>query len=137
MRAQFLRIVAIGRENGHQIEVLDRHRVVDIALQPQDIRLLVERTDGSRVNAEFDHVVMETGHNWPETTEVGPGNFVSPWPATSLATIGNEEVGILGTSLSAIDALMTVATARGAFCFDAAASSSTSPQQAPKNSASP
>jgi uncharacterized NAD(P)/FAD-binding protein YdhS len=53
MRAQFLRIVAIGRENGHQVEVLDRHRVVDIALQPQDIRLLVERTDGSRVNAEF------------------------------------------------------------------------------------
>jgi len=120
MRAQFLRIVAIGRENGHHVDVLERHRVLDIALQPQDIRLLVERTDGSRVNAEFDHVVMATGHNWPETTEVRPGYFVSPWPATSLATIGNEEVGILGTSLSAIDALMTVATARGAFCFDAA-----------------
>jgi len=120
MRSQFLRIVAAGKENGHQIEVLERHRVIDIALQPQDIRLTVQRGDGEHFDAVFDHVVMATGHNWPERTEIRPGYFVSPWPATALAGIGNGPVGILGTSLSAIDALMTVATARGAFCFDAA-----------------
>ncbi|CAD7045735.1 FAD/NAD(P) binding domain-containing protein [Pseudorhizobium halotolerans] len=120
MRSQFLRIVAAGKENGHQIEVLERHRVIDIALQPQDIRLTVQRGDGAKFDAVFDHVVMATGHNWPERTEIRPGYFVSPWPATALAGIGNGPVGILGTSLSAIDALMTVATARGAFCFDAA-----------------
>ena len=120
MRSQFLRIVAVGAENGHQIEVLERHRVIDIALQPQDIRLTVEQGDGEHFDAVFDHVVMATGHNWPERTEIRPGYFVSPWPATALAGIGNGPVGILGTSLSAIDALMTVATARGAFCFDAA-----------------
>ena len=120
MRSQFLRIVGAGKENGHQIEVLERHRVIDIALQPQDIRLTVERGDGAQFDAVFDHVVMATGHNWPERTEIRPGYFVSPWPATALAGIDNRPVGILGTSLSAIDALMTVATARGAFCFDAA-----------------
>lgn len=120
MRSQFLRIVATGKENGHQIEVLERHRAIDIALQPQDIRLIVQRGDGEHFDAVFDHVVMATGHNWPERTEIRPGYFVSPWPATALAGIGNGPVGILGTSLSAIDALMTVVTARGAFCFDAA-----------------
>ena len=119
MRAQFLRIVAIGEENGHSIEVLERHRVLDIALQPDDIRLKVVHGCGSHFDAIFDHVVMATGHNWPENTEIRPGYFVSPWPAPALGHIGSVRVGILGTSLSAIDALMTVATAQGAFCFDA------------------
>ena len=119
MRAQFLRIVATGKANGHAIEVLERHRVVDIALHPDDIRLKVMRGDGSHLDAVFDHVVMATGHNWPEETEIRPGYFVSPWPAPALGRIGSVRVGVLGTSLSAIDALMTVATARGAFCFDA------------------
>lgn len=119
MRAQFLRIVAIGKQNGHTIDVLERHRVIDIALQPDDIRLKVARGDGSHLDAIFDHVVMATGHNWPDNTEIRPGYFVSPWPAPALGRIGAVRVGILGTSLSAIDALMTVATAQGAFCFDA------------------
>jgi uncharacterized NAD(P)/FAD-binding protein YdhS len=119
MRSQFLRIFALAEANGHKIEVLERHRVVDIALQPLDIRLTVERGDSTRFDAIFDHVVMATGHNWPDRTEIRPGYFVSPWPATSLQAINGGGVGILGTSLSAIDALMTVATARGAFCFDA------------------
>lgn len=120
LRAQFLRIISIGKANGHQIEVLERHRVADIALQSDDIRLAVVRNDGSHLNAVFDHVVMATGHNWPENTEIRPGYFVSPWPAPALGKIGAVRVGILGTSLSAIDALMTVATANGAFHFDAA-----------------
>lgn len=40
---------------------------------------------------------------------------MSPWPAPALKKIEAETVGILGTSLSAIDALITVSTAHGAF----------------------
>ena len=43
MRAQFLRIVAVAKVNGHDVDVLERHRVVDIALQPNDIHLNVFR----------------------------------------------------------------------------------------------
>jgi uncharacterized NAD(P)/FAD-binding protein YdhS len=119
MRAQFLALVAIGRDKGHSIDIRDRHRVVDITLQPNDILLSVEPGDSERFDASFDHVVMATGHNWPKTTEVKPGYFISPWPARALQTIENGQVGILGTSLSAIDALMSVATARGSFHLDA------------------
>lgn len=119
MRTQFLALNALAAERGHQVRVCERHRVLDIELQGQQIRLRVGTAE-EQFDAFFDHVVMATGHNWPESTEVKPGYFVSPWPATALATIRNERVGILGTSLSAIDALMTVATAHGIFYQDSA-----------------
>jgi uncharacterized NAD(P)/FAD-binding protein YdhS len=119
MQEQFRLLRLAAAENGHEVTVHGRHKVVDIELQAEQIRLRVEGPDG-RHDALYDQVVMATGHNWPETTEIRPGYFVSPWPATALKTVRHERVGILGTSLSSIDALMTVATARGMFYADAA-----------------
>jgi uncharacterized NAD(P)/FAD-binding protein YdhS len=117
--SQFRQVIEIGRSNGHQIDVKPRHRVVDVKLRPDDIQLTVTMPDDERKDYAFDHVVMATGHNWPHTTEVRPGYFMSPWPARALKTIAPGAVGILGTSLSAIDALITVATAHGVFYLDA------------------
>jgi uncharacterized NAD(P)/FAD-binding protein YdhS len=119
LQSQFRQLVEIGIANGHTIEVKPRHRVIDIRLQTDDIRLTVDMPDGERRDYAFDHVVMATGHNWPETTEIRPGYFMSPWPAAALKRIGPCSVGILGTSLSAIDALISVATAHGVFYLDA------------------
>ena len=119
MQAQFERMRAIALERDHEIVVLARHKVIDIEIQADAIRLRVSHVDGEN-DAAYDHVVMATGHNWPDSTEIRPGYFVSPWPATVLTSIRNEAVGILGTSLSGIDALMTVATAHGMFYADAA-----------------
>ena len=119
MQAQFERMLTLAAERGHEITVLARHKVADIEIQANAIRLRVSHPDGED-EASFDHVVMATGQNWPESTEIRPGYFVSPWPATVLQSIRNEAVGILGTSLSGIDALMTVATAHGMFYADAA-----------------
>ena len=120
LQSQFQQLIAKGIANGHAIEVKPRHRVVDFRLMPDDIDLTVRMPDGERKNYAFDHVVMATGHNWPDTTEIKPGYFMSPWPARSLKQIAPSPVGILGTSLSAIDALITVATAHGAFFLDSA-----------------
>jgi uncharacterized NAD(P)/FAD-binding protein YdhS len=120
LEAQFKQVVEQGLAKGHTIEVKPRHRVVDIRLDADDIHLTVNVPDGEQKNYAFDHVVMATGHDWPETTEMKPGYFMSPWPATVLKTIEPCSVGILGTSLSAIDALVTVSTAHGAFYLDPA-----------------
>src|ERR1700761_1488957 len=119
LQSQFRQLVEVGRAKGHTIEVKTRHRVGDIKLLANEIQLTVDLPDGESRDYTFDHVVMATGHNWPETTETKPGYFMSPWPAQILKTIGPSSVGILGTSLSAIDALITVATAHGAFYLDA------------------
>ena len=120
LQSQFQQIIERGIAKGHTIEVKPRHRVVDIKLLQEEIQMTVAMPDGERKDYAFDHVVMATGHNWPETTEIKPGYFISPWPAPTLKTIRAGFVGILGTSLSAIDALITVATAHGAFYLDAA-----------------
>lgn len=116
--AQFTQLLKIGAANGHVIEVKASHRVADIELRPSDIRLSVTVPEGEPLEFAFDHVVMATGHDFPETTEIKPGYFVSPWPAPLLKSIKPGRVGILGTSLSGIDALITVATAHGSFLLD-------------------
>jgi uncharacterized NAD(P)/FAD-binding protein YdhS len=118
LHSQFNQLVVVGRANHHMIEVKAAHRVTDIESQSTDIRLTVKAGDGEGADLVFDHVVMATGHDWPETTEIKPGYFLSPWPAPILKTIPPCKVGILGTSLSGIDALITVSTAHGAFLLD-------------------
>jgi uncharacterized NAD(P)/FAD-binding protein YdhS len=118
LHAQFLQLIAIGELKGHVIEVKAAHRVLDLELRKSDIRLNVSAADRKATEYAFDHVVMATGHDWPETTEIKPGYFLSPWPAPILKTIPACKVGILGTSLSGIDALITVSTAHGLFLLD-------------------
>jgi uncharacterized NAD(P)/FAD-binding protein YdhS len=119
---QFRACVTQGRKAGHTIEIKALHRVADIDLHATDIALTAEGPEGDIQSYAFDHVVMATGHDWPETTETRPGYFMSPWPAPVLKSIPPGRLGILGTSLSAIDALISVATAHGAFYHDAAGS---------------
>jgi uncharacterized NAD(P)/FAD-binding protein YdhS len=118
LHSQFHQLILHGRGNGHAIEVKAAHRVSDIQLRMHDIALTVVAPEGETLHYAFDHVVMATGHQWPETTEIKPGYFISPWPAPTLKTIEPCSVGILGTSLSGIDAAITVATAHGAFMLD-------------------
>jgi uncharacterized NAD(P)/FAD-binding protein YdhS len=114
---QFLYLKAQAEKNGHKVDIRVQHRVRDIALETHEIRLKVEAA-GETFDAVYDHVVMATGHNWPENTETHPGYFMSAWPASALQSIKGGRLGILGTSLSAIDALMTVATSCGSFVYD-------------------
>ena len=120
LQSQFEQLVRQGRSNGHVIDVKPRHRVQDIQLQEADIQLMVSSADDEQKAYAFDHVVMATGHDWPENTEVRAGYFSSPWPAAVLKNIPPGKIGILGTSLSAIDALITVSTAQGSFYLDPA-----------------
>ncbi|NWJ27573.1 FAD/NAD(P)-binding protein [Rhizobium sp. RM] len=114
---QFVQLLAQGKRNGHEIEVYPGHRVVDIELQTDSIRVRVATPDES-FDSIFHHVVMATGHNWPKKTEVRSGFFSSPWPAAALRHGCHGRLGVLGTSLSAIDALLTVAACKGSFILD-------------------
>lgn len=113
---QALTTLAVGR--GHVVDIRARSRVMDVELRRDDIRVVVRREDETVEEQVFDHVVMATGHDWPETTETKPGFFISPWPAANLATIGDVAIGVLGTSLSGIDAVVSVATSKGTFLHD-------------------
>lgn len=115
---QFTSLLKKATGKGHVVDVRAGHRVLDVKLEKDSIRVDVRRQDDTAEQTSFDHVVMATGHDWPDKTETKPGYFVSPWPAANLDTIADVSVGVLGTSLSGIDAVVSVATSHGSFMLD-------------------
>lgn len=70
---------------------------------------------------EFNQLIICTGHNWPKKYEGKiPGYFDSPYPPEKVLLQLNHPVGIMGSSLTAIDAVRTLAKANGKFTEDKA-----------------
>jgi len=63
----------------------------------------------------FDHVILATGHEFPDADEATRSYFPSPWSGLIQAKVPPVPVGIMGTSLSSIDAAMAVAGQHGRF----------------------
>ncbi len=112
--AQLSELVARGRGLGHRIELWTRHLVTDIAPVAEGIEVAVSGP-GRSDRALYDHVVIATGHDWPDQTDANGATFLSPWPATKLRTLLRQNVGILGSSLSGIDVAVTLARLHGEF----------------------
>ena len=67
----------------------------------------------------FHHVVICTGHYWPSLHEGEvKGYFDSPYPPSKLAMKINHPVAIRGASLTAVDAVRTLARYNGEFIKD-------------------
>ncbi|WP_193336278.1 FAD/NAD(P)-binding protein [Devosia beringensis] len=93
-------------------------RVLDVKPDGAGFTLFIERRSG-RARRRFDAVVMATGH----LTEVEkpaplPGLFRSPYPVHDLALGSDRAALILGSSLSAIDAVVGLASRYGNFVGD-------------------
>lgn len=114
-RAQFEAVVARAQRDGHDVQVRTRTRVVDVVHDAGAVTLVVQPARGAEVRERFEHLVLATGHQWPEDPEASPGYFLSPWPASRLAQLPPCRVGIRGSSLTAIDATVALATKHGAF----------------------
>ena len=68
----------------------------------------------------FDNAVICTGHSWPIQLEgKHKGCFDSPYPPAKLKIESNHSIAIKGASLTAIDAVRTLARENGSFTFDA------------------
>ena len=110
--AQFARIVDAARREGHAIDVQASSRVVDLEAGGDGVRLWVE---GAADPVLFDLVVIATGHVWPDEDEATAHYFPSPWSGLIGMEVPACRVGIMGTSLSAIDAAMAVVAQHGRF----------------------
>lgn len=111
-RAQFEMILKRGLGANHEIEIRESAAVVDIV--PSDARFGIRLSSDTGLEL-FDYVIVATGHSFQTAPETSQGFFEAPWPATALRTVPCGEVGVLGTSLSAIDAVVTVAASFGMF----------------------
>lgn len=110
---QFNALIDQAHGRGIGIPIATGCRVSDISADDDGLYLSVEPRTGEVGECIYDRVVLATGHQWPDEPEVRPGYFLSPWPATALQRIPPVEVGIRGSSLTAIDAAVALAVAHG------------------------
>ncbi len=118
LTAQFDLLQKQAREKDIPYEVHYNSQVVDLVDYPEQEMVTVITDDQEKF--EFDQVIICTGHNWPHKLEGKiPGYFDSPYPPVKLALQLDHPVAIKGSSLTAVDAIRTLARHNGTFSKDA------------------
>ncbi len=119
LAAQFERLLTIAEQRGLQTSIMLQTKVVDVSIEPGSKDILV--TLGTGDIRRFDKIIFCTGHIWPREHEgMIPGYFESPYPPQKLARVFDHPIALRGASLTAIDAVRTLARAHGEFVRDAA-----------------
>jgi hypothetical protein len=109
---QFGLLIKMADEAGIFYQVHFESMVTDITDHRHQLTVEVNGT----TTLEFDQAIICTGHNWPLRHEgVVPGYFDSPYPPAKLALKLNHPVAIKGSSLTAVDAVRTLARHHGIF----------------------
>ncbi len=114
LSAQFELLLKQAKENEIVFRLHLNCRVKDIIDKPDLKETWVVISDNETL--KFDIVVICTGHKWPKKYEGKlPGYFEAPYPPSKLKLKFNHDVAIRGSSLTAIDAIRTIARNNGTF----------------------
>ena len=108
----FLQLVEQARQLNFEINVYESCQVTDLQVTDSGVILA---TNQDLLTETFDLALIATGHVWPDEEEVTRTYFPSPWSGLLEAKIDACNVGIIGTSLSGLDAAMAVAIQHGSF----------------------
>lgn len=111
-RDQFLQLTDLAKQRGFSVKVQESCQVTDLQATPEGVNVWVENRPQPTT---YDLAVIATGHVWPDEDEATRNFFPSPWSGLMEATIRACRVGIMGTSLSGLDAAMAVAIQHGDF----------------------
>lgn len=115
---QFRLLLQAAKDADIECNVHYNCKVADITDHPDKEIVEVETEEGECY--QYDHVIVCTGHRWPEKHEgLVPGYFDSPYPPARLRIITDHPVAIKGSSLTAVDAVRTLARHNGIFFKDA------------------
>lgn len=104
-------LIKDGNLNGNDVRVLTKHQVVDIVPHGDNVDVRFSH-HGWTTSQRFDRVVLATGH----TALAQPTSRLSSSNAETVAEA--HTIGILGSSLSAIDVVVAIAVERGRFFDD-------------------
>jgi hypothetical protein len=110
---QFGMLLMAAKDKNLPVEVNYNTMVTDITDQPDKSSVKVSTNKGEYF---FDRVIVCTGHLWPKRNEGEvKGWFDSPYPPEKIALQANHPVAVRGASLTAIDAVRTLARHNGEF----------------------
>ncbi len=114
LEAQFNMLQANAAQAGISTQIHFNCRVNDIADEPLINKIKIKVANAGWLT--FNTVIICSGHNWPVTYEGNvDGYYDSPYPPAKLKKRFNHSIAIRGSSLTAIDAVRTLARANGTF----------------------
>lgn len=114
LSAQFTLLLNQAKKQGVKTRLFCETEITDIRDEPEADEVQVTTASGE--NHSFDAVIVCTGHRWPKVNEGRISNwFDSPYPPAKLELKVNFPVAIKGASLTAIDAVRTLARHNGKF----------------------
>ena len=117
LQAQFELLLIAASLVEIKVNIFTNTAIADIVDIPEENKVKI--TDFSGNERLFDTIIICTGHSWPKKHEGKvPGYFDSPYPPSKLEIITNHPVAIKGSSLTAIDAIRTLARHNGTFFRD-------------------
>ena len=116
LQSEFERLCQVGRTKGHTI-VVTVGEILDVVPAGDHIEVTA-LIRGDEQQTSFAHVVLATGHSWPVKPRIGSANLISPWPYTNVTDLKVGRIGVLGSSLSAIDVLIALGHEHGTFMED-------------------
>ena len=115
LHAQFELLLTRAEDGNPAVHVHTDTEITDVKDFPGEAETEIKTAGGEKYR--FDRVIICIGHRWPQKKEgLIPGYYDSPYPPAKLATLKcNHPVAIKGASLTAIDAIKTLARQHGNF----------------------
>ena len=110
---QLTKLIKRAEAQGHTVEVLTRHHVVDVIVHEDDVVIQVEAEGATRLQA-FDYAIVASGHQ-ERDVEDEHEQLDHAYAKRDVETWRNARIGVLGTSLSAIDVAIGIAAEAGRF----------------------
>lgn len=113
LEAQFMLLLKEAESKKIKVYVHLNTNVIDVCTEPTANYVCINTNKGEE---QFDCIIMCTGHHWPLKHEGKiSGYYDSPYPPAKLKQQINYPVAIKGASLTAIDAVRTLARCNGRF----------------------
>ena len=114
LQSEFDELRNLAEHAGHRVVVRAGTCVQDVRFEVGRITVICESASVSE-RVELDDVVLATGHLWPEQPGIDGARLQSPWPHTEITNAPAGPIGILGSSLSAVDIVVALGHAHGEF----------------------
>ena len=115
LEAQFEQYISRAEVLGMQISRCLHTLVTDVDDDPQKNEVVLTYGEHGE-KKRYDKAIICIGHRWPKHREGRiPGFYDSPYPPAKLTGLINQSVALKGCSLTAIDAIRTIARANGRF----------------------
>jgi uncharacterized NAD(P)/FAD-binding protein YdhS len=110
---QLIKLIMRAEAKGHAVEVLTRHHVVDVIVHEGDVVIQVEAEGATRLQA-FDYAIVASGHQECDVEDEHE-QLDHAYAKRDVETWRDARIGVLGTSLSAIDVAIGTAAEAGRF----------------------